>query len=60
MPLDELIMFKFNWDRWLRRRGTPATGKGMAMHHVDGNPYNNDVSNLRIVHIAKNRRAQRD
>jgi hypothetical protein len=30
-----------------------ARAYGKAIHHIDGNPYNNDPANLRIVDIKK-------
>lgn len=56
MTLDELLMFAANWNRHLRRRG--RTGKGQALHHVDGDPRNNSLDNLRVVDIAENRRGK--
>lgn len=29
--------------------------KNMAVHHIDGNPYNNDPTNLRVVQIKENK-----
>lgn len=43
-------------DRAMRRRGRPNTKPGQAVHHIDGNPYNNDPANIRIVSIRSNRR----
>lgn len=43
-------------DRILRGQGRPRTLKGQAVHHLDGNPYNNDLANLKIVDITENRR----
>lgn len=41
----------------LRRRLRPANvPKEMAVHHVDGNPYNNNPANLRLVDPRENRR----
>lgn len=33
--------------------GLPMAGK--ALHHLDGDPLNNDLSNLRVVDIRENR-----
>lgn len=49
---DELLIL----DRVLQRRGRPRTGKGQAVHHLNGNPYDNRPENLRIVDITENRR----
>lgn len=35
------------------RRRVGSLRPGTAVHHIDGNPYNNDPSNLRIVDIRK-------
>ena len=58
LSLDELILFAANWDRYLRRRGRPKTGKGQAVHHINGDPTDNSPANLRIVDIKENRRGK--
>jgi hypothetical protein len=30
--------------------------KGRALDHIDGNPYNNDIQNLRVVTLPENLR----
>lgn len=56
MSLDELLAFSTNWDRYLARRA--RTGKGKAIHHINGDIHDHRVENLRIVDIAENRRGK--
>jgi hypothetical protein len=47
-------------DYW-RRQAVDALGtrvylRDLAVHHLDGNPHNNDPANLRIVDPKANRR----
>jgi hypothetical protein len=38
----------------------PPLGAHEALHHIDGDPLNNDLSNLRVVDIRENRRGKPD
>lgn len=40
----------------LRRRRDPRVAH-LAIHHIDGNPRNNDLSNLQVVSLKANRDA---
>jgi hypothetical protein len=47
--------------RWLAKRPRSAARMnapaGMAVHHLDGNPHNSEVANLRFVVPRENRKA---
>ena len=38
------------------KRGLVAVGDGKHVHHVDGNPFNNDPRNLRVVSADAHRK----
>lgn len=44
-------------EKWIGRvaaRNRVKVGKYQAVHHIDGDPLNNDLSNLMIVDIKRN------
>jgi len=42
------------------RNGTAAVGDGKDVHHVDGNPRNNNPRNTRVISASNNRSFARD
>ena len=48
---------RFLYREYLRRRARRfATDRGLAIHHIDGNPHNNDLTNLKLVSIKEHSR----
>ena len=41
--------------RKLEVNGKVKKGSNMDVHHIDGNPLNNNAKNLKVVHKSKNR-----
>jgi hypothetical protein len=48
MPAGEIVQ-----DAVFIRPPRPARPRGAHVHHIDGDPYNNDPANLRIVPARK-------
>lgn len=49
------VLFDALWISVQRTR-RPDALLGRAVEHIDGDPYNHDLSNLRIVDVRENRR----